>query len=385
MAKWKICVVTGSRAEYGLLHDIMVGLNKCNDVDLQVVATGMHLSPEFGLTYKVIERDGFDIAAKVESLLSSDTAVGVTKSMGLGMIGFAEVFHTLSPNLVVLLGDRFEILSAALAAYIARIPIAHIGGGDVTEGAFDDSIRHSITKLASLHFVTHEAARRRVCQLGEDPAVVFDVGHPGIDRIRNLVLLSKEELAEILKFQFRTNNVLVTYHPVTLGPRHSSEEFGEVLHALHQLGEDVGIIFTKPNADPEGRLLANMIDDFVANHANAVSHTSLGQLYYFSAVQWVDAVVGNSSSGIYEVPSLKKPTVDIGDRQKGRMRGNSVVHCEPRAEDILHAIQNAFQLDCQNVANPYGDGYSSERILTEIMLYIPQLGKTTKRFCEVGN
>lgn len=359
----KICVVTGTRAEYGLLYWLMRGIRAEPDLTLQVAVTGMHLSPEFGLTYRVIEDDSFLIDEKVEILLSSDTPQGVAKSIGLGVIGFADAFQRLSPDLLVLLGDRFEILAAAQAALVARIPIAHLCGGDTTEGAFDEAIRHSLTKMSHLHFVTNEAARRRVLQLGEDPARVFDVGSPGLDHLHRLEWLSRDELSRQLGYEFREQNLLVTFHPATLDDLPPGEQVRELLSALAALPERVGIVFTKPNADTGSRAIGQMIDAFAAARPGAVAHTSLGQLRYLSLVREVDAVVGNSSSGLCEVPSFGKPTVDIGDRQKGRLAASSVLRCACRAADILAAIEQAFTLDCSGAMNPYGDGETSSRIL----------------------
>ena len=325
MGRKRACVVTGCRAEYGLLQGVIEKIAQDNELELQIVATGMHLSPEFGLTRNEIVKDGYEITEQIEMLLSSDSSIGVIKSMGLGMIGFADAYKRLNPDIVVVLGDRFEIFAAATAAFIARIPIAHIGGGDVTEGAFDDSIRHSITKMANLHFVTNEDSRRRVCQLGENKALVHLVGHPGIDRIRTLKLLTKESLEKVLNFKFQKQNFLVTYHPATLSLKDAGTEFNELLSALSEFSEDTGILLTKSNADPQGRVISSMIDKFTKLHENASSYVSLGQLNYFSVVKYVDIVIGNSSSGICEVPSLNKPTVNIGDRQKGRFFGKSVI------------------------------------------------------------
>ena len=359
----KICVVTGSRAEYGLLYWLMRGIQEDPALELQIIATGMHLSPEFGLTWRVIEEDGFRIDAKVEMLLSSDTSVGVAKSIGLGIIGFADVFDQLRPDILVLLGDRFEILAAAQAALVARIPIAHIAGGDTTEGAFDEAIRHSITKMSHIHFVTNEASARRVRQLGENPERIHLVGNPGLDQINSLRLLDRNELEEDIDFTFRNRNLLVTFHPPTLDLHPSDAQFRELLTALVALGSDVGIIFTKPNADTDGRILIGMIDEFVARHCNARAYTSLGQLRYLSVMAQVDAVVGNSSSGLYEAPSLKKPTVNIGDRQKGRLQATSVLNCPVEAEEITRNILMAFTRDCSMTVNPYGDGNSSPKIV----------------------
>jgi UDP-N-acetylglucosamine 2-epimerase (non-hydrolysing)/GDP/UDP-N,N'-diacetylbacillosamine 2-epimerase (hydrolysing) len=360
----KIGVVTGSRAEYGLLYWLMKGIQEDPELELQVIATGMHLSPEFGLTYKVIEQDGFVIDAKVEMLLSSDTPVGIAKSIGLGVIGFADALDRLKPDILVLLGDRFEILAAAQAALVARIPIAHIAGGDTTEGAFDEAIRHSITKMSLLHFVTNEDAVRRVRQLGENPEYIYLVGNPGLDNLKKMQLLDRGELEKELEFQFKKQNLLVTFHPVTLDDQTSDVQFGELLQALDSLGPDVGIIITKPNADNDGRVLIRMVDAFVANHPNARAYTSLGQLRYLSVMAQVDVVVGNSSSGLYEAPSFKVPTVNIGNRQKGRLEAASVVNCPVEAQAICNAIINAFHLDCSTAVNPYGGGDSSARIVT---------------------
>lgn len=362
MPRRKICVVTGSRAEYGLLYWLMKEIQNDPDLELQIIATGMHLSPEFGLTYKVIEEDGFAINEKVETLLSSDSPVGTAKSIGLGTIGFADALDRQKPDILVVLGDRYEIFAAAQAALVARIPIAHIGGGDITEGAFDDVIRHCITKMSHLHFVTNEIAAKRVQQLGEDTQYIYNVGSPGIDQIRRLTLLDCAELEKVLDFKLKEKNLLITFHPVTLSSQPTSIHFQNLLDAVNTLGSDVGLIFTKPNSDPQGRIINRMIDEYVFLHKNAKAYTSLGQLYYLSAVSQMDAVIGNSSSGLYEVPSFKKPTVNIGDRQKGRLQASSVINCEPDATSIEHAIREAFLKDCSDTVNPYGDGNSSFKI-----------------------
>ncbi len=384
MARRRICIVTGTRAEYGLLFWLMREIQSDPDLELQIIATGMHLAPEFGLTYKVIENDGFRIDARVEMLLASDTPVGITKSIGIATIGFADVFDQLSPHIVVLLGDRFEILAAAQAALVARIPIAHLFGGDTTEGAFDEAIRHSITKMAHLHFVSNSASAARVRQLGENPAHVYNVGSTGIDQISRLERLRREDLEEQLGYVFRQRNLLVTFHPATLDLQPPEIQFRELLNALEQLGPDVGIIFTYPNADPSGRSLIPMIDEFVAGHANAKAFTSLGQFRYLNVMSQVDAVVGNSSSGLYEAPSFKVPTVNIGDRQKGRLQASSVINCQPEEQSIFTAINSAFQTNCSSVANPYGDGDSSIRIKT--VLKTVSLGETLlkKHFFDLG-
>lgn len=383
MTKPKICVVTGTRADYGLLQWVMHEISNDSELELQIIATGMHLSPEFGLTYKVIEEDGFHINEKVEMLLSSDTAVGITKSIGLATIGFADALNRLKPDLMLVLGDRFEILAAAQAALIAKCPIAHIAGGDTTEGAFDEAIRHSITKMSHIHFVTNEAAAKRVCQMGENPDFVFNVGSPGIDQIKRMRLLNRAELEATLEFEFKEKNLLITFHPETLERISSVDQFNELLLALDKLGSSVGLIFTKPNADTDGRALIKMVDDFVKEHSNSKAYTSLGQLRYLSTIAEVDAVVGNSSSGLYEVPSFKKPTVNIGERQKGRLMATSVINCPAENQAIENAIGQAFSLDCSATVNPYGDGNSSVEIYKKIKELKTYKNLVRKHFFEV--
>jgi len=359
----KICVITGTRADYGLLYWLMKKIQEDHDLELQIIATGMHLSPEFGLTYQVIEQDGFRINAKVEMLLSSDTPVGLAKSIGLAVIGFADALDRLRPDIIVILGDRYEMLAASQSALVARIPVAHIAGGDTTEGAFDEAIRHSITKMAHLHFVTNAIAARRVRQLGENPKHIYNFGSPCIDQIKQLQLLSREELEKFLGYKFKQKNILITFHPVTLDTQPTSIQFQEILNALDKLGSEIGLIFTKPNSDTNGRIILQMIDDYVGSHNNSVAFMSLGQLRYLSTIQQVDIVLGNSSSGIYEVPYFKKPTVNIGDRQKGRLQAGSIINCQPVSSSIVEAINEAFIKDCSQTANFYGDGDSSIKIL----------------------
>lgn len=385
MPKRRICVVTGSRADYGLLYWLMKEIEQDKELQLQIVVTGMHLSPEFGLTYRVIEQDGFTIDAKVEMLLSSDTAVGITKSLGLGVIGFSEVLNQLQPDILVLLGDRYEILAVAQAALIAKIPIAHIAGGDTTEGAFDESIRHSITKMSHLHFVTNEVAAQRVRQMGENPAHVYNVGSPGIDYIKRMQLLGRKEIEKLLNFKFKQKNLLITFHPVTLDSALADAQFKELISALNMLGDEVGLIFTKPNADTEGRSIIKMLDDYVVGHPNAKAYISLGQQLYLSLMSQVDAIVGNSSSGLYEAPSFKKPTVNIGDRQKNRLQAASVLDCSAQASEIARTIKEALVKDCSSVTNPYGDGNSSERIITILKKIESPKQLLKKHFYEVKN
>lgn len=365
--KTTICVVTGSRAEYGVLRPLLEKIKNCAEFELQLVATGMHLSPEFGLTYKEIEQDGFTIQDKVEMLLSSDTEVGIAKSTGLGIIGFSDTFSRSRPDLVIALGDRFEILSAVISAFFARIPVAHLYGGEVTEGAIDDAIRHSITKMSLLHFVSTEEYRRRVIQLGESPEVVFNVGALGIDNIKKIKLLTKSDLEADLKFKFTDKTVLVTFHPVTLEENTAKVQFEELLKAL-DIFKELKIIFTRPNADSGGRVIIRLIDDYVKNNEDkATVFTSMGQLRYLSSLQFVSAVVGNSSSGIIEAPSFGIPTINIGDRQKGRVRAESIIDCEPERMSIVNALEKAFSDElgevCRRQKTPYGDGNASEMII----------------------
>lgn len=367
--KRKICVVTGTRAEFGLLRWLMHEVQAAPGLELQVIATGMHLSPEFGSTYKEIEQAGFTIDARVEMLLSADTASAVTKSMGLGLIGYADAYARLAPDLLVLLGDRFEIFAAAAAALIAGIPVAHLHGGETTEGAFDEAIRHSITKMSHLHFVAAEDYRRRVIQLGEQPECVFQVGGLGIDAIKRIRLLEREALETSLDFKLGRRNLLITFHPVTLEGQSSGQQMAELLAALDELS-DTNLIFTMPNADTGGRELKEMVENFVASRANARVYASLGQLRYLSCMNYVDGVVGNSSSGLAEAPSMGVGTVNIGDRQKGRLSASSVIHCAPSRESIRAALQTlyepSFQSSLATTINPYGNGGASEKIVEVI-------------------
>ncbi len=372
MSKRKVCVVTGTRAEYGLLYWLMKEIEADSDLALQLIVTGMHLSPEFGLTYKEIEKE-FTIDKKIEMLLSSDTPVGISKSMGLAQISFAEAYEELKPDIVVVLGDRYEIFSAASAAMIARIPIAHLHGGETTEGAFDESIRHSITKMSHLHFTATQEYRDRVIQLGEDPKRVFNVGGMGIENIKRLKLFSKGEFESSINFKLNRKNILVTFHPVTLENATAKEQFQELLNAIDELA-DTHIIFTKANSDTDGRIINQMIDEHVANNSHkAIAFTSLGQLRSLSALQYVDAVVGNSSSGLIEAPSFKIGTINIGDRQKGRVKAKSVIDTAPFKDDILRAFtklySKEFQESLATVKNPYDNGGGSKEVLKIIKEY----------------
>lgn len=363
----KICVVTGTRAEFGLLRWLMQEITESESLELQVIATGTHLSPEFGHTYREIEEAGFTIDAKVEMLVSADTASAVTKSMGLGMIGYSDAYARLSPDIIVLLGDRFEIFAAAAAALIAGIPIAHLHGGETTEGAFDEAIRHSITKMSHLHFVAAKDYQRRVIQLGEQPARVFLVGGLGIDAIKRITLLEREALETSLDFNLGRKSLLITFHPVTLEGASSQQQMAELLIALDEL-TDTNLIFTMPNADTGGRELADMVDAFVATHGNARAYVSLGQLRYLSCMKYVDGVIGNSSSGLAEAPSMGVGTINIGDRQKGRLSASSVIDCAPNACSIREALVKlydpVFRSTLSQAVNPYGTGGASKKIVS---------------------
>jgi GDP/UDP-N,N'-diacetylbacillosamine 2-epimerase (hydrolysing) len=378
----KICVITGTRAEYGLLRWVMQGIKDDAELSLQIVATGMHLSPEFGLTDREIEKDGFLIDRKVEMLTSSDTSVGIAKSMGLGLIGFADALNELKPDLIVVLGDRFEIFAAVSAALVARIPIAHLHGGETTEGAFDEALRHSITKMSHLHFVATEQYRQRVIQLGEQPDRVFLVGGLGIDNIKRMRLLDRAELEASIDFKLGQKNLLITFHPVTLEASTAKVQMSELLDALATL-KDTQLIFTMPNADNDGRILIRLVQQFVDQHANARAYTSLGQLRYLSCIAQVDGVVGNSSSGLTEVPSIKKGTINIGDRQRGRLQAGSIINCEPNCESIVAALRQLYSTEFQEglskVINPYGAGGASEKIVTTLK-HCSIAGIVKKRF-----
>jgi len=365
----KVLVITGTRAEYGLLRWVIDGISKSNLLELQLCVTGMHLSPEFGLTFQEIEKDGYQIDSKVEMLLSADTPSAITKSMGLGLIGFADEFNRLKPDLILILGDRYEIMCAAIAATIARTPIAHLHGGEATEGCIDEAIRHSITKMSHLHFVAAEEYRRRVIQLGEHTNRVFCVGGTGVDNIHKLDLLSKQELENSLDFELGGKSILVTFHPVTLESNTSGDQMRELLASLSEF-TDHKIIFTMPNADTDGREILKLIESFCLDNHNCRAYTSLGQLRYLSCLKYVDVVVGNSSSGLLEVPSFKIPTVNIGDRQKGRLKAGCVIDCSPIKNQIISAIKRAVSLDfkesCKVIKNPYGEGGASQKIIQTI-------------------
>lgn len=365
--KRKVAVFTGTRAEYGLLYWLMKDIQASAQLELQVIVSGMHLSPEFGETWRQIEQDGFIVDSKVEMLLSSDTSVGVVKSIGLGTLGFADALDRLRPDMVVVLGDRFEALAIVQAALIMRIPIAHLHGGEITEGAYDDAIRHAITKMAHLHFVAAEPYRRRVIQMGESPDRVFNVGAVGLDHLRRSPKMTVEELAESLCFALRSPYLLATYHPVTLLDENPEQSFTALLQALDKF-PDHQIILTYPNADNGGRAIIPLLEAYAQSQPERVlAVPSLGFKRYLSAVAMSAAVVGNSSSGIIEVPAFGVPTVNIGARQKGRLAADSVLHCEPNSKAIEGALQRAlspeFAAASKETVNPYGQGNAAAAIM----------------------
>jgi len=369
----KICVMTGTRAEFGLLSPLMHLLKDDPAVKLQVIATGMHLSEQFGFTYKEIGKDGFTIDEKVDMKLNGDSPVNIAKSIGYGTIGFADAFNRLKPDILVLLGDRYEVLAAAQVAMVARIPIAHIHGGEATEGLTDEAIRHSVTKMAHLHFTAAEEYRNRVIQLGESPERVFNVGAPGVDNIVNMKLMERDEFLESVGMRQSDKFFLVTYHPVTLETASPKIAFGELLTALDKFKE-VNILITKPNSDTGGQVIINMIDEYSASSGGRVmGHTSLGQLRYLSGLKYANVVIGNSSSGLIEAPTFKVPTINIGHRQDGRLKATSVIDCEDGATNIVNAIKNAmsdeFKKVVAEVESPYGSGGASKKIHDQLLSF----------------
>tara|TARA_R110002095_G_scaffold103660_2_gene90863 strand:+ start:2123 stop:3289 length:1167 start_codon:yes stop_codon:yes gene_type:complete len=386
--KKTVCLVTGSRAEYGLLRPLIDSLISEGSFTLQLLVTGSHLSPEFGLTYQEIEADGYSIDEKVEVVMSSDSPVGICKSMGLGLISFSEAFARLQPDLIIVLGDRYEIFSAVSAAHISRIPVAHLHGGEVTEGAFDDALRHSITKMSHFHFTSTEAYRKRVIQLGEHPNRVFNVGAIGLDNLTRLKLMSREEFETSIGMKLNRRNLMCTFHPVTLEKNTSVQQVQSLLNVLEQQ-EETNIIFTKTNADTDGRIINQLIDEFTRKDENRFkSFVSLGQLRYLSAMQYVDAVIGNSSSGIIEAPAFGIGTINIGNRQTGRIKSELVIDCEPTETAIASALKTLYSPEFQKLrkqaGNPYGEGQTAPRIVS--ILRECSNGQTTqKQFHDLGN
>lgn len=368
-----ITVLTATRAEYGLLSPIIKALKECSGLCVKVAVTGAHLSPEFGLTYREIEKDGIEIDRKIEILLSADTPSAISKSMGMAMIGFADYFEQSRPDALLVLGDRYETLAVCCAAMNERIPIVHLYGGETTEGAVDEAIRHAITKLSCLHLTSTEEYRRRVIQLGENPDRVYTVGSIGIENVKNQPLLSKEELASGLGCRLDKSYAVVTFHPVTLEDSSAGHQCEELLKAMGR-NPDMQFIVTKANADADGRIINEMLDHYAARHENVAVYDSLGMIRYLSALKYADMVIGNSSSGLVEAPSFRIPTVNIGDRQKGRLRAESVIDCLPQEASICAAIErgksNEFRKICASVVNPYGDGNTSGKVAAIVRQWI---------------
>ncbi|MCX7971070.1 MAG: UDP-N-acetylglucosamine 2-epimerase [Negativicutes bacterium] len=383
----KIAVVTGSRAEYGLLYWLLRDIEADPGMELLLVVTGMHLSVEFGLTCRRIEEDGFNISCRVDMLVSGDTPVTVTKSMGLGLIGFADALSQLKPDIMVVLGDRFEIMVAVQAAMVANIPIAHIHGGEVTEGAMDEAIRHSITKMADLHFVASDDYRRRVIQLGEQPDRVFNFGPAATDNILRLTLPDMEEIESKLGIRFGEASLLVTYHPETVNPGNLAADVDSLLQALREF-DRATVIFTRANADPGGGYINDRINDFVRNSGGrAVCIDSPGQRVYLGLVRAVDSLVGNSSSGIIEAPLLGTPTVNIGDRQSGRTRGRSVIDCPADRLAIASAIRRAISSDFRRVAREVAAEWRGVSVAVKIKTVLrdhPLAGIKRKKFFDIA-
>lgn len=384
----KICVVTGTRAEYGLLSRLMRMIKDSQDTNLQVIATNMHLSSKYGNTYQEIEKDGFNIDVKVPIIdeTAPDNAVTTLKSMATALAGFADAYNTLKPDLVVVLGDRYEILAAATAALIERIPIAHLYGGEVTEGAYDDAIRHSITKMSQLHFASTEAYRHRVIQMGEQPDRVFYIGAVGVENVKRLPLMSKNEIEKEIDFTIDNNTILVTYHPVTLGNRTAKDDINDFIAVLEER-KDLRVIFTMPNSDTGSIFIVEAVNGFVERNSDrAKAFKSLGVVRYLSVMKQVAAVVGNSSSGIVEVPSFGIPTLNIGDRQKGRIQAESTYNCLPDKDSVLKGLDMVLSREFRELAskvhNPYEKANTAEEIFKVISTYpIEQLNQ--KHFYDI--
>jgi len=384
----KIWIVTGSRAEYGLLKPLAEKIKNDGRFKLEIIATGQHLASQYGLTLREIEQDGFKVSKKVKMLVPGDSQRSIAQSVSLGIFKFGEVFSKERPDLLIMLGDRFEIFAAASAAFIFKIPIAHLHGGESTFASMDDAFRHAITKMSLLHFVSTPGYKKKVLQMGEHPQRVFNVGAIGIDNIKRIKLLSSADLEKELELKFGKKNVLVTFHPATLETYTAASQFKELLLALDDF-RDLKIIFTKPNADVGNLEISKMIDDYVKhNSSKTKAFISLGTLKYLSLAKNVDAVIGNSSSGIIEVPSLGKPTVNIGDRQRGRVRAKSVIDSKPQRKQISCAIKKAlspkFKEFCKTVTNPYGQGNTAEKIYKVIKKNIDGLTDIRKTFHTIG-
>jgi UDP-hydrolysing UDP-N-acetyl-D-glucosamine 2-epimerase len=382
MAQRRICVITSGRADYGLLHWPMRAIAEAPDLALQLLVTGTHLDPRSGETVHQIEADGFAIDARVAAAFDQDTPQAKARAAATVLAGCADAFGRLQPDLVLLLGDRFEILACAQAAVLCDTPIAHLSGGDVTQGAFDDGLRHAVTKLSHVHLVTHARAARRVIQMGEEPSRVHVVGNPGLDALTRAPLMDRAALERALGAPLGRRNLLVTVHPVTLASDKGLSEARALFAALSDLPRDTTLWLTRPNADPGHEALNQAIDAWSQSRGNVQVRTSLGPAY-LSLMAVADAVVGNSSSGLTEAPSVGTPTVDVGDRQKGRTAGDTVVHAPGDADAIRAALDRALALDAAGAANPYGDGRSSPRIVNILRALPPREQLLRKPFIDL--
>ncbi len=361
--KLKCAVVTTSRADYGLMKWIISAISESEKLECAVIASGTHLREEHGFTVNEIIADGHPVSARVPIDMASSTDIEIADSMAQGISGFARAYEEMQPDLILVLGDRYEVFAAMSAATVCRIPLAHLCGGDVTEGAYDEVFRHSISKSAALHFPSNLQSARRLEQMGEPADRIFAVGSTALDALHKTDWLSRDEVFARLSFTPREKTIMVTHHPVTRVKGGAMSEISSVLAALNNLGPNYGIIFTGVNADSEGDVIAGQIAEFCKQRENAQLYSSLGQYLYMNTIRQVDAVVGNSSSGLYEVPSFKKPTVNIGNRQAGRLRAKSVINVPAETQKIGEAIQSALAMDCSSVVNPYGDGHSSKRLV----------------------
>jgi GDP/UDP-N,N'-diacetylbacillosamine 2-epimerase (hydrolysing) len=381
----KICVITSGRADYGLLRWVMQGIKDDPQLTLQVIVTGMHLSKTFGQTYKDLEIDEFHIDKKIELPIDNDSVQGISDSISVAVSEFTKAFKPLSPDLILILGDRFEIFSAACAALVSKIPVAHLYGGEVTSGAYDEAFRHSITKMSHIHFVANDTYRNRVIQLGENPSRVFLTGSLGVENTRRIEILKKDRIEELLKVKFKSKSLLVTFHPTTLDSETPENQFIQLLKVLTEL-KDTTIIFTLPNADTGGQKIITMIQKFVEKNSHSFSFASLGQQLYFSIISQVDGVIGNSSSGIIEVPSLKKGTINIGDRQLGRLQDATIINCQPESNQIRAAIESLYTDDFKKKleisSNPNDNRDVSDKMI-KILREISLDGILKKRFYDL--
>ena len=383
----KIAVVTSSRADYGLLRNLLFLIKKSDEFELKLIVTGSHLSEKYGFTIREILEDKLDIYKKINLNLISDSPHFLSSSISIGIKKFAKVFEILHPDLLIVLGDRFEILCPVITAYLENIPIAHIHGGETTEGAFDEAVRHSVTKFSSLHFVASDIYRKRVIQLGENPSKVFNVGGLGVDAISSIKLLSKKEIQENLNLNIGRKSLIITYHSVTLQREKTQEDISELILSLQKL-TDITLIITLPNSDTDNYKIISSFRSFAHKNKNVYIFKSLGQINYYSLLAIVDGVVGNSSSGLLEVPSFKKGTINIGDRQKGRLKAKSIIDCNANSDSISKAISilysKKFQKELKNVKNPYGNRGSSKKIFN-ILKKMSFRNLIQKNFYDIGN